>query len=980
MTKPITPCWDHNEIQVATQIDVGSLEFGDAVADAVFAAVHQAVPVARRSRVTSAEPIEVSQDEVLADFCQPLTSNEPHLRFITGKAGTGKSHLVRWLKSKIPDNQLWQVIYIEKRNTSLRRIIEQILADIHTPAVDRLRQDLRAAATELTGREAAELALLNKLHQLLEHDKATEIEGTSPAEAAAARPTAARLVGDYTFKHQLMKKSGPVERITELALHGARNGADVEPEDLIFTGPDLFVDVDEFIDAGAEVLRNVKRLVKSDMIRAATAALMNHYLPRAKAEVFTGQSADLIDVFCDVRRELANQGKELCLFIEDLVLLNSIDTQLAQALTLPASRELCKIRAVIAVTSGHLEKYTTFADRGVHYTMDLGRSSVEDADLRDLVGRYLNVGRVHTGQLVGTGNAPDDVPNKCTDCPVRERCHDAFGASRLGHGYFPFNANALDRMINLASPEGFDPRNILREVIRAPLEVAEDELERSQFPSARLAATFTDARIAVPYEMRDALNRRATSPQQEITLRALYASEPPMVDEELRKIAGEFDVLLTDLGEQVEAPAPVRQSPGIREREIAPIEAWITKGTRLPATPARAIRTWFLDAVFAQLQDGPVGLPVKRTRKGPVYELTVGSVRVHGTAIVIENSAGAGAAGSTYGGPLMEFAANESDGVLLAGILGAEEDSASLVGPDAGHWQLQVQKRVTQFAQDLADYARAEMTHDPTPAIQLLGVLRAPIDRAIGSPSAALGAMVRAPAVSELSPAVREFLQKAYRHRGEALRYLSDRYAARKGEGAWTLIDAGAILRILMPSAALRELPILDEKVHHELDQSLRAVRDMQVTASREAWRPVRDELERLDAYVGDESDYPGAAIVMDAFAKNAHQVGVLGHADAYEQYRELRSQATNAAFATHERLAKVADGELGAALLWELAEDPVPTLRALRTYWHRCQQLLDDARLTPPARPQDSEVFDRARLRSAFRALAEALEEDTSA
>src|SRR5262249_18709813 len=155
-------------------------------------------------------------------------------------------------------------------------------------------------------------------------------------------------------------------------------------------------------------------------------------------------------------------------------------------------------------------------------------------------------------------------------------------------------------------------------------------------------------------------------------------------------------------------------APDTRERELSPIEAWITKGTRLPATPARAIRTWLLDAAFAQLQDGPVGLPVKRTKKGPVYELTVGSVRVHGSAIVIANSAGAGAAGSAYGGPLMEFAANDSDGVLLAGILGAEENSASLVGPDAGHWLLQVQKRVTQFAEDLASYARAEMTDDPT--------------------------------------------------------------------------------------------------------------------------------------------------------------------------------------------------------------------------------------------------------------------------
>ena len=53
---------------------------------------------------------------------------------MTGEKGTGKSHLVRWLKSRLGSRPSWHVVYIEKRNTSLRRVTERILAGYrHAP-------------------------------------------------------------------------------------------------------------------------------------------------------------------------------------------------------------------------------------------------------------------------------------------------------------------------------------------------------------------------------------------------------------------------------------------------------------------------------------------------------------------------------------------------------------------------------------------------------------------------------------------------------------------------------------------------------------------------------------------------------------------------------------------------------------------------------------------------------------------------------
>ena len=163
--------------------------------------------------------------------------------------------------------------------------------------------------------------------------------------------------------------------------------------DLHLTEADFNVDANVFEDLGAELLSLVRSL-SNRLLRADVAALCDSYLSRAKAEVFMGQRTNLLDVFEEVREEIASRNQELCLLIEDLVLLHGIDKQLAQALTIPASARLCKLRAAIAVTSGYLDSLKTFTDRGILFTLDIRRDAIEPESLRNFVGRYLNAGRV----------------------------------------------------------------------------------------------------------------------------------------------------------------------------------------------------------------------------------------------------------------------------------------------------------------------------------------------------------------------------------------------------------------------------------------------------------------------------------------------------------------------------------------------------------------------------------------------------------
>ena len=92
-------CWSRAAIDFATQVDVGGLEVDDPRADALFGAIHQPLPV--RHELSGGQTTEVTEDDVLSAFTRPINSNEPRLLFVKGEKGTGKSHLVRWLKSRL---------------------------------------------------------------------------------------------------------------------------------------------------------------------------------------------------------------------------------------------------------------------------------------------------------------------------------------------------------------------------------------------------------------------------------------------------------------------------------------------------------------------------------------------------------------------------------------------------------------------------------------------------------------------------------------------------------------------------------------------------------------------------------------------------------------------------------------------------------------------------------------------------------------
>ena len=85
---------------------------------------------------------------------------------VIGQSGTGKSHLVRWIKERTPSADDRQIIYLPKTRTSLKAVVKALLAEVEDGELDQLKADVDRMSTELD-QEGLERRLLGHLHEAL---------------------------------------------------------------------------------------------------------------------------------------------------------------------------------------------------------------------------------------------------------------------------------------------------------------------------------------------------------------------------------------------------------------------------------------------------------------------------------------------------------------------------------------------------------------------------------------------------------------------------------------------------------------------------------------------------------------------------------------------------------------------------------------------------------------------------------------------
>lgn len=928
---------------------------------AVFLATHRATPVIRRDFSATSGGSLIDEEQLLAEFLGP----NPGLLFlpIIGKAGTGKSHLVRWLRVRVPNDATRKVVYIPKYETNLRQVIELILSDMTGDAIADLRRELHEATSGIDERLAPD-RLLNELSTSIKQ-RAHAPRPTPPPPHDEYRQyleaELPKLLYDNVFRERLLAKDGVIDRLVREALHGKQDDDKIEP--FAFTEADLPLSAVRVKDANSDVRELFTQLTGSATLREIALELLNAELGGAIRNLFGIGGTRLFDVMLSVRRELLAQGLELVLLIEDFTILQGIQRELLDAITEAPTRDgerrLCPIRVAMAVTSGYFATIAeTFSTRGEFaghvYSLDVpltasGRG-IEPTAVNDFVAGYLNAARLGQNELESALDTagPDRethrqwVPNACEACDFHDECHDAFGATSSGVGLYPFNAPALERAVAARTDDEFDPRRILGSVVRFTLEGQADDLRRGEFPSQDFDRHFSDhALLPLDPQLAEDIRRAdAQNADRRITLLTFWGGRPshivnlpegihdafalpPLKDTKVeRPRSDEGD---RDDGGTQGIPDSGALPPRV-ERQLASITQWSNGTTALDQNLAALLRK-FLRAAVAAHVDWDAELlraDVDATGRNGRY--------IRDASVVIERARGGG--GTRVATAMtIELPANSESATLFANIVKYQHH---------GHWRFargaealsRLEHRLDGWGTDLVARVRAGGEHETewnlvSSAVELLMISARILDLpgAHGQTNADLiGAMVSEPPTQRprRSP---EWDRLADACAGDARRAVRDalltRVGARQGGGPLVhAIDVTAVTAALgrlkrtwtlsaLPDDAPQDFKRLADAITSRLQPGLDAE-----LARLTSWH------QTVVAALGDGASAPDLADKVTAATRDALEAGIFEPVRMQTEFAETTKTFRKTKYSVVAAVGNVLDGAKGEVNAGKLLSD----------------------------------------------------------
>lgn len=511
-------CW--NPVDIPYFIRTQALE-GESAA---FLAVHSPI---RDFEVVKGEALQATDEALL----KRLYDASPHvLAMVEGEPGSGKSHLIQWMKHRWPPNPADKVVLVPRSNGDMFGALQQLKTELgpeHAGPLTGL-----AEASKYTP-EARERMFLGNL----------EVFCRSSAYEKGKCPPDAEWLDQVGFARLLTLESvreewdGPRNIIrTILGNEGQRDQdlAIFQPADVrsliecvrlggpsVLSGPSL-----QFFRALSGELQQLQtgggRAGGQALPPTSQAHRLLDALNRRRKDALHGalgvDAGDLKHRFMEMRRSLRRANQRLVLLLEDMTSMEGVDDQLLEALlpppTIEANRDLCDLVGVIGLTPGYrakaLEGLGSIFDRiDIHVRLSAfftisqggtpGTLSLNSPKNRlRFIGTYLNAVRVGTDKIRRWGGtAPNDPrPCACSSCPNRTECFSAFGTTQIPKigteegvevGLFPFTAQAIDnfwlRLEDSTSRRLLrTPRGLLQNVVSSILKDAAS-VDEGTFPS-----------------------------------------------------------------------------------------------------------------------------------------------------------------------------------------------------------------------------------------------------------------------------------------------------------------------------------------------------------------------------------------------------------------------------------------------------------------------------------------------------------------
>ena len=488
-------CWDPGAVRQVIN------PFAEHITDSLFRAVHSdwdlkvSPPVGKSfQEIGEASWADMTPAAFLEDF---LRDDRPHvLAAILGETGSGKSHLVHWMRLNIKPTKGRVVMVVRKSGTSLRNIVKMIIAELPADQQQNFLETLQSAGDGTQNREDQKQQLLNDLAQVIREEvlpvEADEIE----QELAGCLPN---LFQDpYIRKEHFLGDNTVIAEIVD-HIFAPSNAADRPDQRRIFVNGDLPLGGMDFVNA-SRLARDAIQVIELDPTIHLPLAIkmINRNLDRAVARTLSFSGDRIEELMTRLRSYLKTQGQELVLLVEEFARLQGIDRALLQAITSQSDERQCKMRTAIAVTTGFFQSVAETAYMRTTHIVDMDRSagraegrSVTRASLSQFTARYLNavrLGRDGINQW-SDGAAPGDNPrSKCDSCVHQTECHAIFGEVD-GYGLYPFTPQSLWNAASRADasmPERLNPRVLQNDLLVEVLDNYGPEVATGKFPPFKL--------------------------------------------------------------------------------------------------------------------------------------------------------------------------------------------------------------------------------------------------------------------------------------------------------------------------------------------------------------------------------------------------------------------------------------------------------------------------------------------------------------
>jgi hypothetical protein len=627
-------CWKERDLSDVLSSDAGA----HGHLRGVFAATHRAIPGVREAAGVST-PVADAAVDALQFLTADVEGSDPVVIPVLGDPGTGKSHLIRWVWTRLeraaPANLV--VIYLPRVRTNFAGVVELLLQkaiEDDDPDVRAMAESLINYSSDLAAQDVATVAARLKTEMFAILGQRQSDSAATPALLKDLRTIV--IEGGELVDYFASVDSAVGRRARRFV---AEDDSDELAEDSGFTVDEL-EGLNDLCRQGASTpfVDAVRRLVvhRSHGELETALRLMNWALDKAVAAQMEagGQGRPTLNVvFRRLRESLQRAGRELAILVEDLKLLHGVERALLEVLIDPADaigvEPACRVRALVACTRGPwrdiLDDNETLASRlrswqQPTYTLSVPEEQSREetlAQLDDLAAAYLNAARVGVELLESEYDSVDEdardswLPSvACDTCPHRTACHEAFGRVQRTDGteigLYPFNRDALARAQELVQRRSgtsldrqLNPRVLLTQVLRPALRTGAAGLPAQTFPPQELAE-----KLGIPRAPEVVRRLEAVGYPREDIARAsaallLWGQRTDATQVLASGIADAFDLQApppigaddTPLEGPVpdEAPEPTDSTPARRDARQQALSDWLN-GEPLPQRVANEVR------------------------------------------------------------------------------------------------------------------------------------------------------------------------------------------------------------------------------------------------------------------------------------------------------------------------------------------------------------------------------------------------------